>query len=154
MGIRKDDRITLLRGVELFSSCSTAELRKIAGLATEHHARAGQVLARQDERGHEFFVIVEGRAEASRNGVVLAELAPTDFFGELAILDGGTRTATVVAMTDLRLLVLSSAEFKQLYQFHPAVTRKIVAVLGARLRKADEMLGADRRGTPGEYLTL
>jgi CRP-like cAMP-binding protein len=141
MRIHKDQRISLLRGVELFSNCTTAELQQLASLATEYQAPAGEALAVQDQMGREFFIIVEGTARAFRNGIFLADLAPTDFFGELALLDGGRRTATVVAQTDLRLLVLSSGEFKELFRSYPSVTRKIVAVLAARLRKADEMLG-------------
>src|SRR5271156_5313509 len=88
----------------------------------------------------EFFVIVEGKARASRKDVELATLGPGSFFGELALLDGGKRTATVVAQTDMRLLVLSRREFPDLYRFNPSVAGKIIGELGARLRKTDEML--------------
>ena len=112
--LHKDERIDLLRGVDLLASCTKDQLRQIASISTEIDVGTGQVLARQGEPGLEFFIIVEGTATASRNGVVLATLAPTDFFGELALLDGGGRSATVVAATDMRLLVLTRAEFNQL----------------------------------------
>jgi CRP-like cAMP-binding protein len=154
MRIRRDERVALLKGVDLLSGCSSAELSRIASLTTEWDAVAGQVLAKQGDVGKEFFIIVSGKAEASRNGVSLATLSPTSFFGELALLDGGERTATVVAQTDLRLLVLSRGEFKELCRSYPAVMNKMLVELGARLRKADEMLGGSRVRGPNQLLTV
>lgn len=138
--VHKDQRIALLKGVDLLSGCSINELRQIASLVTELDVPGGETLARQGEIGKEFFIIVSGKARASRNGVSLATLSPTAFFGELALLDGGKRTATVVAETDLRLLVLTRSEFKELCRSHPSVANKMLVELGARLRTADEML--------------
>jgi CRP/FNR family cyclic AMP-dependent transcriptional regulator len=154
MRIRRDERVALLKGVDLLSGCSSAELSRIASLTTEWDAVAGQVLAKQGDVGKEFFIIVSGKAEASRNGVSLATLSPTSFFGELALLDGGERTATVVAQTDLRLLVLSRGEFKELCRSYPAVMNKMLVELGARLRKADEMLGGSRVRGPNQLLAV
>lgn len=138
--LRKNQRIELLRGVTLFAGCSTAELGKIASLTSEHHAKAGQVLTERGDPGLEFFIIVEGDATATRKGVHLATLGPGSFFGELALLDGGERTATVVAETDMRLLVLSRREFNGLHHVAPSVSNKMLVELGARLRSADEKL--------------
>ena len=98
-----------------------------------------RILAQQGKPGAEFFVIVDGVAEATRNGVELAVLRPGDFFGELALLDGGPRTATVVALTAMHLLVFSRREFSRLHSSAPTVAFKMLAELGARLRKADDM---------------
>ena len=136
--LRKNQRVELLRGVQLFEGCSTAELGKIASLTTEYDAKAGQVLTERGDPGLEFFIIVAGKATATRQGVHLATLGPGSFFGELALLDGGTRTATVVAETDMRLLVLSRREFNGLTQVAPTVSSKMLVELGARLRSADE----------------
>jgi CRP/FNR family cyclic AMP-dependent transcriptional regulator len=138
--LRKNQRVELLRGVQLFAGCSTAELGKIASLATEHHAKAGQVLTERGDPGLEFFIIVEGEATATRKGAHLATLGPGSFFGELALLDGGTRTATVIAETDMRLLVLSRREFTGLLHVAPSVSSKMLVELGSRLRTADEKL--------------
>ena len=89
--------------------------------------------------GVEFFVIVEGVATATRNGMQLAVLRPGNFFGELALLDGGPRTATVVADTDMHLLVFSRRDFSRLHSLAPTVAYKMLAELGARLRRADSM---------------
>jgi len=138
--LRKNQRIELLRDVQLFSGCSTAELGRIASLTTEHLVKAGQVLTERGDPGLEFFVIIDGKAKATRKGVHLATLGPGSFFGELALLDGGKRTATVVAETDMRLLVLSRREFNGLDRAAPSVSRKMLVELGSRLRTADEKL--------------
>jgi CRP-like cAMP-binding protein len=138
--LRKDERVELLRRVELFSACSTAELGRISALTTEVTAKAGEMLTTKGEPGLEFFVIIEGRAKASRNDVNLATLGPGSFFGELALLDAGPRTATVVAATDMRLLALSRREFTSIYGVVPSVASKIIAELGARLHKTDDLL--------------
>jgi len=135
-------KVALLGHVDLLTDCTKKELAQIASMSTEYVAPAGQVLAEEGQLGAEFFIIVEGRATASRNGVVLATLAPTNFFGELALLDGGPRTATVVADTDLHLLVLSRGEFKQVCRTYPSVSYRMLEGLGERLRKADEIIGA------------
>ena len=156
--IHKDQRIDLLGGVELFSGCNKSELRHIASLTTELSAQTGEVLAQQGEPGMEFFIIVSGQAKASRNGRTIATLSPTAFFGELALLDGGERTATVVAETDLRLLVLTRGEFRVLCRTYPSVANKMLVELGARLRRADEMLdqllGDDRADASSKLLTV
>ena len=134
-------KMELLGHVDLFAECTKKELAGITSISTECDAAAGQVLAQEGQPGSEFFIIMDGLATASRNGVFLAQLAPTSFFGELALLDGGPRTATVVAETALHLLVLSRGEFKQLCRTYPSVTYRMLKGLGTRLRKADEMVG-------------
>jgi len=142
LGIRKNRQVALLRGVGLFSGCTNAELGHIASLTTEYHAKPRQVLAERGEPGSEFFVVVEGEATATRKGVFLQTLGPGSFFGELALLDGGTRTATVVAKTDMRLLVLSRREFRTLQTISPSVSNKMLAELGRRVRRMDDLVDA------------
>ena len=149
--LRRSDKVDLLRRTALFAACSNTELARIASLTTEHNVAAGHVLMKTGEPGLEFFVIVEGKAKASRKGVELASLGPGSFFGELALLDGGERTADVTAETDMRLLVLSRREFSTLFLSVPSVARKMMGELGARLRKADEML--DRLSAPGKKVS-
>jgi len=138
--LRKDQRVDALRRVGLFSSCSVAELGRIAALATESSVRAGHLFTKRGQVGSEFFVIIDGKASASRKDVKLAALGPGSFFGELALLDGGKRTATVVAETDMRVLVLTKQEFSSLCRSVPSVAINIMKELGLRLRKTDELV--------------
>jgi len=138
--MRKNRQVALLRGVGLFSGCTNAELAHIASLTTEYHAKPGQVLAERGKPGSAFFVVVDGEATATRNGVLLSTLGPGSFFGELALLDGGSRTATVVAKTDMQLLVLSRREFRTLQELSPSVQNKMLVELGRRLRRMDDRL--------------
>jgi CRP/FNR family transcriptional regulator, cyclic AMP receptor protein len=140
MRLHKQQRIDLLQDVALFSGCSKTELSKIASLTTEHSVEPGSILTKQGDIGKEFFVVVEGTATATRKGKKLAQLGPGSFFGELALLDGGERTATVVADTPMQLLVLSQREFANLCFAAPSVARKIISELGSRLRHTYEVL--------------
>ncbi|MGZ8764312.1 MAG: cyclic nucleotide-binding domain-containing protein [Acidimicrobiia bacterium] len=145
--VRKGDRIELLQSVWLFERCTPKELQAIAKLATPLLADDGQVLAREGQIGGEFFVIVEGTAEATIHGRHIATLGPGQFFGEMALLDRGPRVATVVARSSMLLLVLSGREFEELIgKAIPSVSRRMLMVLGQRLREADEQLA--ERGSP------
>ena len=128
---RADERVELLRGVRLFSNCTKDELRRIESLTSVLDVKGGTVLAEQGTIGHEFFVIAEGAASASRSGTWLARLDSGSFFGELALLDGGERTATVTADTDMSLIVLSRSEFLSLQSSAPSVAYKILVELGS-----------------------
>ena len=101
----RDAKIRLLSGVALFSPCAKHELRRIAALVDEIEAPKGKVLTREGEAGYEFFVVVDGSATAKRRGRKVATIGPGSFFGELALLDQGPRAATVIAETDMQLLV-------------------------------------------------
>ncbi len=147
-------KMALLGQVDLFADCSKKELAEITSISTEYEATPGQVLAQEGKLGDEFFIIVDGQATATRNGVFLAALAPTNFFGELALLDGGPRTATVVADTALRLLVLSRREFNQLCRTYPSVSFRMLKGLGARLRAADEIIGSVSHPDTAAHVTV
>ncbi len=137
---RRNSGAALLRSIAIFSGCSNGELTRIAPLATEHDFEPGHILTVQGEPGDEFFVIVKGSASAFRGRFAVATLGPGQFFGELALLDGGMRTATVVADTKMRLLVMSKQEFSSLNLVTTSVARRIAAELGARLRNTYEVL--------------
>lgn len=125
-----------LRDIPLFAGCTTQELRGIAGLTTEVRLRAGTILCRQGEPGREAFIILEGEATVDADGTELARLGPGAVCGEIALLDGGTRTATATAVTPIRALAISVPEFAEL-MYLPKVSRTVLAMLAARLRQAD-----------------
>jgi CRP/FNR family transcriptional regulator, cyclic AMP receptor protein len=132
--LRKQDGIELLKSVWLFERCTKNELKAIQGIATPLSVLAGTVLTRQGERGREFFVIVAGKAEATRGGVSIATLGPGSFFGEMALLDRKPRTATVTAIEATTVLVVTEQSFSALVETVPSVDRKMLAVLAERLR--------------------
>ena len=134
----KTDRevVARLKGIPLFSMCSSDELTQVAAAASMISFPAGRVLAREGEVGREFMVIVEGTADVTVNGVVVNQLGPNDFFGEVALLDGGLRTATVVATTEVAAHVIEQREFSVLLFDSPSLARKLVVGLAKRLRAA------------------
>ena len=134
--MRRQD-VAYLRDVALFSACSDKELEAIAAAATEVRIAAGTVMAREGRAGHEFIAIVDGRARVEIGGAVVAELGAGDFFGEVALLDGGPRTATVVAETDLVAEVIGQREFGVVLDDAPHLAKPLLVGLARRLRAAD-----------------
>ncbi len=137
---RTNERVAQLQNMELFSSCTKDELCRVGSLTMMVTMEKGTVIVKEGRVGLEFFVIVKGRATASRNGLWLAEFGAGSFFGELALLDRGHRTATIVADTDISLLVFSQAEFRSLQRSVPSVAYKMTVEVSRRLRCTDELL--------------
>jgi CRP/FNR family transcriptional regulator len=125
-----------LARVPLFSGCSARELSLIARAAKEVSHPAGTVIAREGEPGVGMFLVLEGRAEVSIGGRRRRTLGPGDFFGEIALLDGGPRTATVTALTPVRLVGITEWVFRGLIREHPTIALKTLEAMAARLRAA------------------
>jgi CRP/FNR family cyclic AMP-dependent transcriptional regulator len=136
--LRRRPQARALQDVPLFSRCSRSELRRIDSLTVDIYAQAGRSLTVTHQPGTEFFVILQGTATVSRRGVQLDTIGPGSFFGELALLDYGRRTATVIADTDMKLLVLSLQEFHSPHFLIPPVLEQMLAVISERLRRANE----------------
>jgi CRP-like cAMP-binding protein len=126
-----------LASVPLFAGCTTKELRDIAKATVELTLDQGKEFVTQGDVGRDAFIIVEGTAEVSRSGQTIATLGPGDCVGELALLDHGPRTATVVAATPLTVLVLGPREFSGLLDEVPTLNHKILAALASRVRELD-----------------
>jgi CRP-like cAMP-binding protein len=126
-----------LASVPLFSSFSNRDLQKIARASDEISIEEGRVLVEQDAVGHEFYVIVEGEAEVRRNGRKVTTLGPGDHFGELALFDGGPRTATVTATSAMTALVLGQREFAALLDDVPGLASKVLTNLARQIRELD-----------------
>ena len=130
-----DERVELLRKVWLFSECTEDELGHIAALVHRRSADEGDAVIREGEAGDEFFVIIDGTAIATLEGDPLEALGPGSFFGEISLLDGGERLATVTAKTPLDLLVLTRDDFNGMLEAAmPEVTPKLLQVVGERMR--------------------
>lgn len=123
----------VLEGIGAFSGLSKQELDKLAGWTFELEVPQGEELVKEGRLAHEFFVIEDGAVEIRRDGERIAELGAGDFFGEIALLEGGERTATVVATTPVRLIVMSAHEFRRMEQELPAVADRVRAAVRARL---------------------
>jgi CRP/FNR family cyclic AMP-dependent transcriptional regulator len=127
----------LLRSVPLFRDLSKRNLDAVAKYADEVRKKKGSVLAQQGSRGQEFIFIIEGEARVERDGKVINRLSANDFFGEIALIDQRPRLATVVADTDVRLLVVHASSFKQLLEAVPGLAYKIMVGLCKYLREAE-----------------
>jgi CRP-like cAMP-binding protein len=125
-----------LAAVPLFSGCSGRELQTIARTVKDIDHEAGTVIAREGDPGVGLFIIVDGKAEVTIGGKRTATLGKGEFFGEIALLDGGPRTATVTATTDIELLGLTEWVFRGLMQEHPKISIKILEAMAGRLRNA------------------
>jgi len=126
-----------LASVPLFSALSKKDLGVVARSVDEVDVEAGRTLVTEDRTGHEFFLILDGEAVVHRNNRKVALLGPGQWFGEMALLDRGPRTATVVAATDMRLLVLAQREFAGLLDSMPGFAAKILNGVAHRLRESD-----------------
>ena len=126
-----------LAAVPLFSALTKPDLQQVLRAADEIDVESGRELVTEGRVGHEFFLILEGQAEVRRGGERVTTLGPDDYFGELALLDHGPRSATVIAETETKLLVLGQREFGGLVETVPGLAAKLLPGLARRLREVD-----------------
>ena len=129
----KNAKIELLKRVPLFERCSQRELARIAALADELALPGARELTREGAGGFEFIVLVDGAADVLRRGRVVNELGPGDFVGEIALVTGQPRTATVKTRGPSRILVLTASGFRSLMRDVPSIQDKVLAALTARI---------------------
>ena len=135
-----------VRRVPPFSECSDDELAIVVNNTNDHRAAPGAILTEEGRSGREWIVIMSGSAVVRVCGSIVARLGPGDVIGEVALLDHGVRTATVIAETEVTALVANTAEFDRILTYVPSVTRSLLATLARRVRAADAlMLGPDAR---------
>ena len=133
MRLGGNQKIDLIRKVPLFARCSRAELKEIAILADEIDLREGKEMTRQGAPGREFFVLLEGTADVKKNSRRVNTLGPGDFFGEIALVSREPRTATVIATSPVRALVITDWSFRQLLDDAPRVKTKVMEAMAERL---------------------
>jgi CRP-like cAMP-binding protein len=138
--IRQDSKIERLQEIPMFQACTRRQLVALARITDVIEAPASRVLARAGEPGQEFFMIVDGTARVDVNPKKQIRLGPGAFFGEMSLLDGGPRSATVVAETPVRLLVINRRNFSTLLTDFPDLTLSLLAVLSKRVRQAEGAL--------------
>ncbi|MGH9016122.1 MAG: cyclic nucleotide-binding domain-containing protein [Acidimicrobiales bacterium] len=127
----------LVAQTPLFSSCSRRQIAAVAALTLPNRLPAGTVLTRQGAAGGIAFILASGNAEVVRGRRRLAVLGPGDVVGELSLIDGRRRSATVTALTDLEVLEIDGRDLRRLLRKVPMINRKLLTALAGRLRHAD-----------------
>jgi CRP-like cAMP-binding protein len=132
-----DKKLQQLSSVRMFSSLNKKELGLVSRASDLVKVPAGAEIVREGEIGHEFYLVSSGSVAVRRGGRKVAALGPGQCFGEMALLDKGPRTATIVALEPTELIVLGQREFLGVLDQVPAVAHKLLVSMAARLREAD-----------------
>ena len=133
MRLGGNQKIDLIRKVPLFARCSRAELKEIALLADEIDLHEGKEMTREGAPGREFFVLLDGTADVKKKSRRVNRLGPGDFFGEIALVSREPRTATVIATSPVRALVITDRSFRRLLDDAPQVQTKVMEAMAERL---------------------
>jgi CRP/FNR family cyclic AMP-dependent transcriptional regulator len=134
---RDTSHADILRTLPIFSTCSKKELSTIASAGKEVQFEAGKMICKEGESGAGMHIILEGETRVQVGGRTKRRLGPGAFFGEIALLDGGPRTATVIAETPVRTFSLTSWSFKSLLKSQPGLALKMLEGVCRRIRKSD-----------------
>jgi CRP-like cAMP-binding protein len=130
----RDEKLELLHTIPLFAPLDRHHLERLGMLTDEVDVPAGKMLIRQGDTGDDLMVIVTGQVGVERNGERINQLGPGDFFGEIALIERGPRTATVTAEAPTRLLVVNHRDFHALMEEFPAVAAQVLLTLAHRVR--------------------
>jgi CRP/FNR family cyclic AMP-dependent transcriptional regulator len=134
MATHTDEKLELLKRVPLLSGLGRREIEEVGRLAEEIDVPSGKVLMREGDTGREFFVLVNGTVGIDRGGTSIRTMEDGDFFGEIALIAEGPRTATATTESDAKLLVLGHREFHSLMDQFPAIRTCVLEALAARIR--------------------
>jgi CRP/FNR family transcriptional regulator, cyclic AMP receptor protein len=129
----RDAKLGIIKKVPLFSRLPKKALQEVARLADELDLPAGKAMARQGDRGREFFVLLDGEAEVTKDGRRINTMTNGDFFGEIALVTKMPRTASVTATTDVRVLVITERDFNELLKRSPEIGRAVAEALAERI---------------------
>ena len=132
-----DPKLEHLAQVKMFSSLNKKELAMVSRAADVITVKDGVEIVKEGTFGHDFYLILSGKATVRRNGRKVADLGPGSYFGELSLLDNGPRSATVVSDGDTEVAVIGRREFMAVLDDVPAVTHKLLVNMASRLRDAD-----------------
>lgn len=140
-----EDTIALLGRVPVFSTLAPEELAQVAEVAVPRRFEAGEVVFKEGDEGTTCYILRSGKARAVREhpdgrSITLAHFVPGDIFGEMAILDGERRSATVEVTEGTETIAILAADMHRLLRAHPDISLKLIAALGQRLRETNERL--------------
>jgi len=136
MPLAQSHREALIAACPLFAGLDGDGMAAVAQAAVEVEFAAGRTIARQGEIGTGLFIVAEGAVRVVRDGEVIARLGPGEFFGELSVLDGGPRSASVIADAPTICLALATWDAERVLREQPGVALAVLRVLAARLREA------------------
>jgi CRP/FNR family transcriptional regulator, cyclic AMP receptor protein len=131
----------LIQQVPLFSTLDKREVQGLASSMKERTFNEGDTIATEGQSGIGFFIIDEGEAAVSVGGEERATLGHGDYFGEIALIDDGARTATIIAKSPLKCYGITSWEFRPLVEQNAGLAWKMLQTLAARLREAEQRTG-------------
>ena len=145
MSSSSDDTIALLHRVPVFSALLPDELERVARVVVTRRFEAGEVVFKEGDQGSTCYVVRSGRTRAVREhpdgrSITLAHFGPGDIFGEMAMLDGERRSATVESIEDTDAIAILSVDMHRLLREYPDISVKLIAALGRRLRETNDRL--------------
>jgi len=134
-----------LSKVSIFSGLKKEDLELLANATQEVRYKKGEIVISSEEIGSTFFIVKSGKVKVTaealgRKEIVLSILHPLAFFGEMSILDGEPRSATITALEDTNLIMIEREVFLRILHHYPQITIKILTILCQRLRRADELI--------------
>jgi CRP-like cAMP-binding protein len=131
---------SVLAAVPLFDGLSKRHLKRLAGLAEVADYMAEHTIVREGEPGDAFYVVLAGQAKVTTNGKVVNRVLPGDHFGEISLLDGDVRTATVTSETPMTLLMLPRQRFVKALREEPEMAMNLLASLARQIRRTTRSL--------------
>ena len=135
-----EQKLELLRRVPLFAGFDDVDLDEVATITEEIETREHTVITHEGRQEGHFFIVLSGSVRINRDGRTINMLGPGDFLGEIALLDGGPRTATATTEEPTKLLAIRNDAFHRLLDRSPSVRTAILAAAGARMREMDSDL--------------
>jgi CRP/FNR family cyclic AMP-dependent transcriptional regulator len=141
-GKRQSEFSSQLKTVPIFSACTKKELESIAAIVKQVEFPAGKTICKEGDTGVGLHVVVEGETKVQIRGRTRRRLGPGAFFGEIALLDGGPRSATVIADTRVKTLAIPAWTFRSVIKSQPKLALKMLEETCRRLRTADSTLSS------------
>ena len=130
----ENSTVDVLASIPLFSKLSTRQLRRLLKGSSQDSYDAGTMIVREGSRSTSLFIVVEGKARIERDGREVGRVGPGEFFGEIAMIDGRVRSASVIAETSITCVVVPRDALQKLVMNEPAASWTLLEALAARLR--------------------